>query len=199
MKYALLVVGALAIVAVTFFAARSHTVAVLTDQNSIFDDFEQTESLWLFSDKIGSAAASGIERAKVAIGGPLGLSAKEAVYFIATHDTENQRLVSECSYRVTGPPIDTRWWSLTLYDSNTQHYVPNEDNRSSWNSVSIPRNADNTWQLMVAPVRQSGAWLPSQVDPAQPFELNLRVYNPSDATRAALPNIPLPTVERVSC
>lgn len=199
MKYVLLVIGTLAIVAASFFAARSLTIASLTDQTSIFDDFEQTESLWLFSDKIGSAAASGVERAKVAIGGPLGLSAKEAVYFIATHDTNNERLVSECTYLVTGPPIDTRWWSLTLYDSNTQHYVPNEINRSSWNSVSIPREADNSWRLTVAPGRQTGAWLPSQTDPAQPFELNLRVYNPSDAMRAALPNIPLPAVERVSC
>lgn len=199
MKYALIVIGALAIIAASFFTARSLTIASLTDQNSIFDDFEQTESLWLFSDKIGSAAASGVERAKVAIGGPLGLSAKEAVYFIATHDTDNQRLVSECTYVVTGPPIDTRWWSLTLYDSNTQHYVQNEINRSSWNSVSIPRGDDNTWKLTVAPDLQTGAWLPSQAEPAQPFELNLRVYNPSEATRAALPNIPLPTVERVSC
>ena len=103
MKFVLIAIGALAIVAVSFFVARAHTVAALTDQNSIFDDFEQTDSLWLFSDKIGSAAASGVERAKVAIGGPLGLSAKEAVYFIATHDTNNERLVSECTYRVTGP------------------------------------------------------------------------------------------------
>ena len=88
---------------------------------------------------------------------------------------------------------------MTLYDSNNPHYVLNEINRSSWNSVSIPRDADNTWQLTVAPDRQSGAWLPTQTDPAQPFELKLRVYNPSDATRAALPNIPLPAVERVSC
>ncbi|MEL6829721.1 MAG: DUF1214 domain-containing protein [Pseudomonadota bacterium] len=199
MKYLIGLVAALAIIAGSALTARSLTIAALTDQTSIFDDFEQTDSLWLFSDKIGSPAASGLERAKVAIGGPLGLSAKEAVYFIALTDSDGDRLASECTYQVAGAPIDTRWWSLTLYDSMTQHYVSNEDNRSSWNSASIPRSTEGNWQLTVSPNRQQGSWLPSQEARGQPFELVLRVYNPSDATRAALPNITLPDVVRLSC
>lgn len=72
---------ALGVIAASFFAARALTVNSLTSQNSIFDTFEQVDGAWLFSDKIGAAAASGVERARVAIGGPLGLSSKEAVYF----------------------------------------------------------------------------------------------------------------------
>lgn len=199
MKLLYILVGALAVVAAPFFAAKHFTVSSLTSADSIFDAFEQTDSLWLYSDKIGAPTASGVERARVAIGGPLGLSSQEAVYFIAIEDNEGRPLSSSCDYRVTGTPIDTRWWSLTLYDRQTQKYVPNAVNRSSWNSVAIPRDADGKWTVTVASTEKDETWLPSQADPDQSFELNLRVYNPSDATRAVLPNINLPDVERVSC
>ncbi|MEL6694119.1 MAG: DUF1214 domain-containing protein [Pseudomonadota bacterium] len=199
MKYLIALVGAVLIVAASFFAARATTVKSLTSQTSIFDTFEDVDGTWLYSDKIGAAAASGVERARVAIGGPLGLSAKEAVYFVTQTDDDGAPLRSQCTYRVTGPAIDTRWWSLALYDSKTQHYVPNAENRSSWNSVSVPRADDGTWVIYVAPTQQAQTWLPSQKMPDLKYELMHRVYNPSDATRARLPNIELPTVERVSC
>ncbi|MEO0804572.1 MAG: DUF1214 domain-containing protein [Cyanobacteria bacterium J06642_2] len=200
MKYALissvLMVG---IIAASYFAAGTITMNSLTNENSIFDSFEQVDGTWLYSDKIGAAAASGVERARVAIGGPLGLSSKEAVYFVATQDDTGEPLRSQCTYRIRGQPIDTRWWSLTLYDSITQHYVRNAENRSSWNSVSVPRSDGEKWVINVAPARQDVAWLPTQQTPDKGFELMLRVYNPSDVIRATLPNIALPTVERVSC
>jgi len=199
MRYVKIALVALGLVTVFFLVARAITVNSLTNQNSIFNTFERVDNTWLFSDKIGAAAASGVERARVAIGGPLGLSSKEAVYFVATKDDGGAPLRSQCTYRVSGQPIDTRWWSLTLYDSITQHYVPNAENRSSWNSVSIPRNDNGNWVINVAPTPQDSAWLPSQEAPDQSFELMLRVYNPSEATRVALPNITLPTVERVLC
>ena len=183
----------------TFFTSRALTLNSLRNNNSIFDTFERVDEVWLYSDKIGAAAASNIERARVAIGGPLGLSSKEAVYFIATQDDQGEALLSHCTYRVAGTPIDTRWWSLTLYDSVTQHYVPNPINRSSWNSVSIPRSDSGNWVVNVSPTEQVTAWLPTQTTANQNFELMLRVYNPSPNTRANLPNISLPTVERVSC
>ena len=199
MRYAIILLGGIVIVAATFFVTRTITVNSLTNQNSIFDTFEFVDDTWLYSDRIGAAAASDVERARVAIGGPLGLSAKEAVYFVATQDDGGDRLQSHCTYRVTGQPIDTRWWSLTLYDSITQHYVPNAESRSSWNSVSVPRTDAGEWVINVAPTAQDQAWLPSQAEPDRGFELMLRVYNPTSDLRAQLPNIDLPTVERVSC
>lgn len=199
MKYLASICVAALIIGASIFAAKQVTTASLTDHNSIFDDFEQTESLWLYSDKIGAVSASGVERAKVAIAGPLGLSAKEAVYFIAIKDNAGRPLSSACDYVVTGTAIDARWWSLTLYDSVTQHYVLNEVNRSSWNSAMIPKTETGEWQVHVSQLPKTESWLPSQSGDGKPFELALRVYNPSDATRAKIPNIDLPDVERTSC
>ena len=187
------------VIAASFFAARLVTVNQLTDQTAVFDSFEPVNQTWLYSDKIGAAAATGVERARVAIGGPLGLSSREAVYFIAIRDNQGEPLRSHCQYQVTGQPMDTRWWSLSLYDSDTQHYVPNDQKRSSWNSVSIPRKATGNWQVSVASGPQEGAWLPSQPVPEKSFELMLRIYNPGDELRARLPDIALPVIERLSC
>ena len=199
LRYLIIAIGAAAVIAASFFAGRTMTANNLTDPGSVFDTFEDVDGTWLYSDKIGASAATRIERARTAINGPLGLSSKEAVYFIAVQDSDGEPLRSQCTYRVEGPPIDTRWWSLTLYDRITQHYVPNSQNRSSWNSVSIPRTDTGGWVITVAPTPQETAWLPSQQSPDQPFDLMLRVYNPSATTRNTLPNIDLPTVERVSC
>ena len=199
LRYIIIIGLAIGVIAASFFAARAITVDSLTNQNSVFDTFENVDGTWLYSDKIGAAAASNVERARVAINGPLGLSAKEAVYFVAVQDSAGQALKSQCTYRVSGRPIDTRWWSLTLYDAVTQHYVPNAENRSSWNSVSIPRADNGDWVINVGPAPQDTAWLPSQETPDQSFDLMLRIYNPSDETRAKLPNLDLPRVERVSC
>jgi len=199
LKAALTFLALIVVIAASAYASFAMTMRTLSGQDVIFDTFEQVDSTWLYTDKIGVAAASDVERARVAIGGPLGLSAKEAVYFVAVQDGDGEPLRSQCRYRVTGQPIDTRWWSLTLYDSETQHYVPNEENRSSWNSVAVPRSAAGEWVVEIASTPQEGAWLPAQSEAEKAFELMLRVYNPSDATRQVLPNIALPTVERVSC
>jgi hypothetical protein len=106
MKSHVILLFAPAIIIAAGFGARSITTAELNDQYSIFDDFEQTDSLWLFSDKIGAASASGVERAKVAIAGPLGLSSQEAVYFVAVTDNEGRALSSKCDYHVTSGVID---------------------------------------------------------------------------------------------
>ncbi|MEP5938592.1 MAG: DUF1214 domain-containing protein [Erythrobacter sp.] len=173
--------------------------AQINGGDSIFDTFEKTGSGWFFSNDIGSSEATPLERARIAVGGPLGLSSSEVLYFVALNDSAGRRLNSSCTYAVTGAPIDTRWWSLTLYDSDTQNYVRNEANRSSWNSAAIPKDEDGSWQITVSNQSADGNWLPSQSAADQPFELNLRTYNPSDTTRADAPNIALPVVERISC
>lgn len=181
------------------WAGYDNAKGLIRGGDSIFDTFKETESGWLFSDDIGSSNASPLERARIAVGGPLGLSSSEVLYFIALNDSEGRRLTSSCSYVVTGVPIDTRWWSLTLYDSSTQNYVENTQNRSSWNSAVLPTRKDGSWQIIVSAQSSEGNWLPSQKIADQPFELNLRTYNPSDKTRQAAPDIALPIVERTGC
>jgi hypothetical protein len=198
-RFSLLGLAIIVLAVSSFFMAKAKTLKTLTDETFIFKSFEQVDAIWLFSDVVGAPAASDLVRARVAINGPLALSSQETVYFVAVHDDQGEPLLSHCTYRVTGGSIDTRWWSLTLYDRQTQNYVPNSQNRSSWNSVSIPYDENGDWTVTVSPTPQTDPWLPSQDTPEQPFDLMLRVYNPSEATRSILPNIDLPDIERLSC
>ncbi len=198
-KVGILVSGAIFIIIASALLATFTVRAKLSTQVSLYKGFEETESGWFYSDQIGSPAATPMIRAKVAISGPLGLSSKEVAYLIATKDNQGRPLLSQCVYEVSGGPFDTRWWSITLYDSDTQKYVPNSENRSSWNSVNLPADIDGNWSLTVAHDRKGDHWLPSQSEGDKAFELILRLYNPSPTIKAALPNITLPDVERVSC
>lgn len=154
---------------------------------------------WRFSAAVGRPAASALERARFAVSGPLGLSASEAVYFTARADTAGQPLSSACDYRITGEPLDTRWWSLTVYDADSYDYVAGHDGRASWTSRADAIRGEDPWVIHVGPAPGDGPWLSSRAEPGGTLELLLRVYNPSDRLREALPAIPLPVIERTRC
>ncbi|MEM1380125.1 MAG: DUF1214 domain-containing protein [Pseudomonadota bacterium] len=175
------------------------TKASLTGPAGFEKSFEPVSGAWMFSDKVGSPAASRAERARVALGGPLALSSEEAIYFMALEDDAGEKLTSSCDYRISGQPFDTRWWSLTLYDSETQVFVPNEINRASWNSRAIEYAADGSWTIIVSDEPQAGHWLPVHQQSDQRFDLLLRLYNPSDETRRSALTLALPTIERAGC
>jgi len=174
--------------------------AAVRNVGDISSSFETSPGQWRFSDTVGSEAATPMERARIAIGGPLGLSATETIYFLTLEDSKGAKFSSTCEYQVSGGAFDARWWSITIYDGETQAYIANKDNRSSWNSVALAREAEGPWQFTIASKPPaSGLWLPSQVEPSQSFELLLRLYNPSPQTRAKAPVLEMPRVEKISC
>lgn len=154
---------------------------------------------WRFSRKVGRPAASPLERARLALSGPLGLSASEAVYFIARTDEDGRLLRSACHYMISGERIDSRWWSLTVYDALTFRYVSGHDGRASWASVAPPLAGGGPWTITVGPEPGNAPWISSRNEPPGPLELLLRVYGPSKALRERLPRLPLPTIRRTEC
>ena len=175
------------------------TKAGLAGPKGFESSFEAVNGAWMYSDKVGSPAASRTERARLALGGPLALSSEETIYFMALEDDGGDQLTSSCDYRITGQSFDTRWWSLTLYDSETQVFVPNDTNRASWNSRAIGYNADGSWTVMISNEQQPGHWLPVHQESDKRFDLLLRLYNPSAETRRLARTLPLPTIEKAQC
>ncbi len=193
-----LAIGALA--ALGGWAGLSNAKAAVRDVGKINTGFQGGANGWQFSDSIGTDAASPLERARIAIGGPLALSASEAIYFLTLTDASGAPLDSSCVYAVSGGDFEARWWSVAIYDGATRAYIANPDNRSSWNSAVLLQDGAQAWQFVISPERpDAGNWLPSQAEPGQSFELLLRLYNPSDETRAAGLSLALPVVEKTSC
>ncbi len=155
--------------------------------------------VWLYNPYVGSDEANGLTRAAVAVIGFLGMTKEESMYFIAKTDSNNQILSGQCTYTVSGviSKKDARWWSITLYNAETDKLIANNDNRYSFSGDTIELNPGGRFTLTVSPDEQQGNWLPVQENVE--FDLTLRLYNPNIAIVESPHSYELPTVVRESC
>lgn len=151
---------------------------------------------WSTGRDIGTANASALTRAVVALRGLLALPASEARYFTARRDSTGRPLDGNCTYVVSGGPIEARWWSITLYDG-AGWLIANRWNRHSLGSGALPVAADGNWRFTVSPTPVAGPWVPTATDGA--FDLTLRTYRPRGAVAANPGSAHLPTITRQGC
>lgn len=156
--------------------------------------FVEHYGAWAHSRAAGSQAAGPYTRAIIARDGLLALSAREALYFTLYKDEAGRPLDESCVYELSGPPLETRWWSVTLYAADN-FLVRNNDNAGSVDASRI--GLDSSWSVRVAPVRGNAPhWLSSRAA-GRGFSLTLRVYNPQqDFSRSAEA---LPRLTTISC
>lgn len=161
-----------------------------------FNDGTITNGFWTTGKSFGSADATALTRARVALAGLLALPAKEAMYFTAKVDSSGKALDGRCTYVVTGEKLDGRWWSVTLYEGEGW-LVKNDANRWSIPANMADANANGSWSFAVSPDAQKGAWLPT--GKAKAFDMTLRLYHPSAAAIANPERVLLPTIKRQEC
>jgi hypothetical protein len=68
---------------------------------------------WQVSAQFGSGQANPWLKAHVARYGLFALPSREAVYFVAEHDSADQPLSGDCRYAISGPVPKGGWASLT--------------------------------------------------------------------------------------
>lgn len=151
---------------------------------------------WVTGNDFGTAHASAKTRAIVALRGLLALPASEARYYTAGVDDAGQPLDGRCRYRLSGGALPTRWWSITVYDS-AGYLVKNGPGIYSLESAALGPDEQARWNLVVAPDRQPGHWVPT--GGIGHFELTLRTYLPADGGRGNLARTQLPAITREAC
>ncbi len=152
---------------------------------------------WTTSLGFGTKATDPVTRALVARAGLLALPAKETVYWSATTDAAGTPLDGNCRYRLSGKPLDARWWSVTIYDAKG-YLVANPTDIWSVNGANVALDAKGEWRVTISPTKPAdGAWLPGTK--GQPFHLTLRMYNPGQAFRADPAKAVLPQIVREGC
>src|SRR5262249_39532010 len=154
-----------------------------------FSDGTLASGPWETGRDFGSAQASALVRARVALAGLLALPRSEAMYFTARTDSRGSPLDGRCRYAVPGRRFDARWWSITLYD-RSGYLVPNPWHRHSVGSSAIAPEQAEDWTIAIAPGEQSGLWIPSTGAPQ--FDLTLRLYHPGSELREAPQRAALP-------
>jgi hypothetical protein len=165
---------------------------------------------WVTVDGIGSKDADFITRAVIAKIGLFANSKDKTLYFAArTGDGIDYKklfanpshwflLSNEKHYRIKGNiRIPAAWWSITLYDAN-DFLVRNPENRYSYTNYNLITDADGNFTIDVAAQKPAEAtnWLPAPLD--GPFNLKLRIYEPSSQIHENITTYPLPRVMEVS-
>lgn len=152
---------------------------------------------WTTSLGYGTKATDPLTRAAVARAGLLALPARETVYWSARSDAAGAPLDGNCRYRLSGKPLDARWWSITLYDTDG-YLVANDAGIWSVNGANVAMDGTGEWRVTIAPDRPAeGAWLPGTK--GQRFHLTLRMYNPGDGFRANPATAALPHIAKEGC
>lgn len=163
-----------------------------------FTDGDVRNGPWSTSLAYGIASADALTRAAVARRGLLALPKTETVYWAATRDSAGQLLDGRCTYHLTGKALDSRWWSVTLYDAEG-YLQANKARIWSFSGASLsPEESEKGWQVTIAPTRPAGGhWLPSLPD--QRFELTLRMYNPGPKFMQDPRTAELPALTKEAC
>lgn len=153
--------------------------------------------IWTTSLGYGVKDTDPVTRAAVARDGLLALPATETIYWSARADDQGRPLDGKCRYSLTGPKLDARWWSITIYD--TSGFLMQSKARIwSVNGANIPLDSHDRWRVQISPDRpKAGGWLPT--DRGQNFHLTLRMYNPGKLFMASPATVELPQVNREGC
>ncbi|MEX1251236.1 MAG: DUF1214 domain-containing protein [Hyphomonas sp.] len=154
---------------------------------------------WVSDWTIGSEAANPWTRARVARHGLLALTKDEAVYFTRNTDQAGDRLIEDCTYRVSGGEMPALWWSVTLYDATS--YLPaNKDRALSFDQTKAGLgDGGDSWSFIVSATGpETGSWVSSQE--AGNFDLTLRLYKPTPELIADPEGVlASPAIEKLAC
>ncbi len=147
----------------------------------------------------GRPDADPYTRAYMARSGRLPITSTSARYYLAREDSEGNALDERCEYVIEGRGPTGGWWSLAAYDADGR-LMRNPAERYAFNSASLLRAPDGSWQIRLARDARAGNWLPVSGDNG--LALMLRVYGSGvrgELSAAAQGGLDLPAVRRVRC
>lgn len=150
---------------------------------------------WKTSLYAGSSEGGPYLRASVAVHGLLALNRSETIYYTAATDSDGAALSGACLYQLVGHDPPARWWSITAYGAD-DYLIPNAAGRYSVSMNSVMRRADGTFTVTASKGTAGANWIPVADGP---FNLSIRLYNPSAAVAADPEHVVLPTIRKVHC
>ncbi len=153
---------------------------------------------WKSWKNAGHMDADPYTRAYIAKTGQLPMPPQIAQTYYALYDNAHRRLHTSCTYRVEGPPVSAKWWTIAAYDHKGTVFK-NELGRYSFNAASSMIKFDGSFRIYLSQTVQPENWLP--VGDNGPFVLVYRLYRKqlSEAQEKADGEVPLPLIKRVSC
>jgi hypothetical protein len=151
---------------------------------------------WTAWPRAGSPAPDPYTRAYLVRSGALQLGLSEGMTFIATADSDGQRLDRACRYRIDGVTPTATFWTLvpTAADGSL---IARPDGPPGFESARIARANDGSVQLYVGKTIAPLNWLELSGD--GPFQLVLTLYDTTLFTSAGSGEGTLPSITREAC
>lgn len=152
---------------------------------------------WTAWPKTGTADADPYARATIARTGQLPVALGDGVSFTAQTDDSGKLLDGRCDIVLSGVTPAARFWTLTLYNSEG-NLVTNSVERYGFSSQEIVRQADGSFEIVVAPRASAGNWLPT--GGSERYSLVLRFYDTAVglSTKAGR-ELPMPSITNRGC
>lgn len=151
---------------------------------------------WVAPIGVGNRNADPYTRAALARSGEVPLAASEAITFRATTDDSGRSLSGTCSYRLEGRELDANWWTLAVTGPQGE-LLDTPAKRYGLTSLSVLRDGDGSFTVMLAPTARAGNWVPTAG--ARRVALRLTLYDTEMLTNGGLQQPGLPTIMRVAC
>ena len=152
---------------------------------------------WEVWKDAGRVEADPYTRAHFAKTGQLPTGSRNALYFLATRDSNGVHLSTSCDYVVSGRGPHALWWSVSAYDSTGQLFA-NPAQRYAFSNAAVMRSPDGTFSVVVSKEARAGNWLPVAGNTA--FNLMMSVYGlEADDGRDAAQDTGLPVIRKGAC
>lgn len=151
---------------------------------------------WAVWRDAGSPAPDPYTRAYVARAGALQLGASEGLQFIATTDSDGQRLERNCGYRIDGTTPIATFWTLTPVAPDNS-VIARPGTPAAFNSTRVARATDGSLQLYVSKAISPRNWI--EITGAGPFALILSLYDTSSFSSVGDDPVTLPAIIREAC
>ena len=189
-----LLLGTLFALAVAAFVGLGATYLALS-RGAAFGAL--TIGSWTAWPKTGTADADPYARASIARTGQLPIALGDGVSFTARSDENGKLLDGRCVVVLAGITPAARFWTLTLYNA-AGDLAANSVGRHGFSSQEIVRQADGSFEIVVAPRAQSGNWIPT--GGIERYALVLRLYDTAVgiSTKAGR-EVPMPSVTTRGC
>jgi hypothetical protein len=153
---------------------------------------------WRAFPQAQTAAADPYARSHRARAGRLLLGSAEGLTFIATTDTNGQRLTGECRYRLSGSLPMARFWTLYATRPNEEPLDVSNDLPRALNSIVTLKKPDGTLDITIGAKAAPGNWLAIAAD-SGPVMLNLTLLDTPAAGNSGLVALTMPRIERIGC
>lgn len=155
---------------------------------------------WSTWPNAGTIDTDPYSRAQLARNGELPLGAGEGLALYAGVDENGERLRGRCIYIVEGQTPPARLWTLGL-ETSAGRPLAERQGKSAIGSDSIFRQADGSFQIVVAPTPQAGNWLSSadSVSKSDPIRIVVRLYDTTARTLTELTDFSMPAIRLKAC